>query len=442
MAVLLKDQPEGVAGFYVGQTGDRLYLASLPGSGDPDDPFADATVDRVLEIPRDQVLRLAVRRPTEVGADAPGRDQARTLLAELAPAEEAETPRARKDPVGTFAPLVHLEAREKYWPISVGEFLANSTLYWAHRRGCWWSVAHAEHVRRLAEQAADVTPHADPARLGDRDPYEHHPATGAQCGSDAARKAVPATAYTRPFEGGRAKGVPRGEGFFLDLDDRRRHGGGRRTRVGAQLTFTGVPVYFEEHKEGKGLRRITYWFFYAYSLSPGPEVVVSHFAHEGDWERISVLLKRAKGLYTPVSVRYHIHNGHRDVPWSAVRAVAAAPGRRQTHPLVYAARNSHASYPRAGDFEERLVFGNRRVSADDHAAACPDCPQWRTWQMLRDALKQPWYGFGGAWGAAGPNSQQTGPLGPSTRKSEFPVVTTEQRKAARGLKTGQRAPRR
>jgi hypothetical protein len=85
---------------------------------------------------------------------------------------------------------------------------------------------------------------------------------------------------------------------------------------------------------------------------------------------------------------------------------------------VFSARGSHASYWRAGSYENLFsVAGRPRFAVHDSAIACPDCPQWRAWEFLLDARVQPWYGFGGAWGAPGGMGGTTGPLGPSPFKT-------------------------
>jgi hypothetical protein len=43
---------------------------------------------------------------------------------------------------------------------------------------------------------------------------------------------------------------------------------------------------------------------------------------------------------------------------------------------------------------------------------------WRTWQLLTDAQQEPWYGYGGAWGAVGTRPGTIGPLGPSAYKTK------------------------
>ncbi|HWC26815.1 MAG TPA: hypothetical protein VG474_09540, partial [Solirubrobacteraceae bacterium] len=249
-----------------------------------------------------------------------------------------------------------------------------------------------------------------------------HRAVAGRC-ADARGPEHLATQITRPFEQtGRPRSVPEREGFYLNVDDEVRNGRPRKEKEGSQEFVERVPAYYERHPEpGKPQReRITYWFFYGLSQPPGPEGVLRHFRHEGDWERISVLLERSPGrhAYTPISVRYHFHEENRDVPWHAVRRVVAEEGGEPTHPVVYVAKESHASHPRAGDFlEARRIAGNRRVTARDQAIACPACPQWRTWNDLKSATSAPWYGFGGAWGSIGSQGGTTGPLGPSPRKT-------------------------
>lgn len=439
IALLLKND-RGVSGFYVGQTEERLYIATLPGTGEATDPFADAPVDRVIGIPRDELLRSAIRGPTGLGSGAAGRDHAQDLLFELrirySPGETPAPPRTA-DPVGRFAPLVHLHAREQFWPTSVGAFLAASTLYFKHAECSEYSLVKEEHVEKLAARPEQVEPRVDPRRLGKEDPYSHAP-TDSGC-VDADEPVVKATDITRPYEPRRARGLPAGDGFFLDVAESARHGSGLRRKAGAQRYFEQVPSYFEVNSEGTDRRRITYWLFYAYSLPPGPDEVLRYFAHEGDWERLSVLVRRVDdGLWEPESVRYHFHEENRDVPWNAVRVAGDEIHRRATHPVAYVARNSHATYPRAGEYEEEIrVADGRIVSASDSAMACPDCPQWRTWHMLRDAKRQPWYGFGGAWGKPGPDSSRTGPLGPSKRKSLVePAPTLEDLRARRQIETG------
>lgn len=436
-AVLLKDA-RGLSGFHVASTTDHIYVASLGGEGDPTDAFADATIDRVIEIPRDEVVRRAVRQPTKIGANSGGRDEAQTLLLDLRSRYMPRTipaPLSTTDPVADLAPLVHLHTDERYWPMSAAQFLRNSTLYWNHSKRCpEWRAVDDKHVRTVSANPERVAPTVDPERLGetaqrekqDVVPYTHAP-SGVSC-RDNERPVVRTTDISRPFlSGARMAGLPAAEGFFLDAASSVFKGMRRLRKNGSQVFYSGVPVYFEQNPEDKGRKRITYWLFYGYSLPSGPEPLLKNFAHEGDWERMSVLVTRvqnektAKPKWKPVSARYHFHGEDRDVPWADVRLAAdeaqVEDGRPATHPVAYVARNSHATYPRPGRYEQHKRLGNRTVSAPDEAIACADCPQWRSWKMLRNAKRQYWYGFGGAWGVVGPDGARTGPLGPSQRKS-------------------------
>ena len=137
-AVLLKDG-RWLSGFYVGQTNDRIYLAPLPGSGDPGDPFADADVDRVVEISRETgSIRLALqvairnqRRGRRVGT------RHSRLLEDLLDTRATEPHEVRQHrrslPSILWRPLLPLfisirASRPGRW--SADYFLRNSALVW------------------------------------------------------------------------------------------------------------------------------------------------------------------------------------------------------------------------------------------------------------------------------------------------------------------------
>lgn len=449
VALLLDGRPQSIAGFYVGQTGDRVYVAPLPGNGDPADPFADAEIDRIAEIRRDKVLGLVLGAPAGIRSDEPGREQAQSLLADLRaaiadPDDAAMTAVTTTDPVAAFAPLVNLHVRERFWPMSAEDFLERSWLTWAHDGCPDWLPGAGEHVPR-ASARDDLLGRFERERLAGPQAYAHAPA-GARCEDRARARPVPAGAHTRPYDaGGRPEDVGAREGWVLDLDDDARTPEAEIRDEGPQRVLHDVPAYYEVHPPldaGTPQVRITYWLFYGVSQPPGPSSATRFLVHEGDWERVSVLLRRgATGDdYVPVSVRYHAHDGSRDVAWRAVRRTAAPGASEATHPLVYSARGSHASYWRSGSYENVFEAGGRRQFAvRDTAIACPDCPQWLTWDQLVDARAQPWYGFGGAWGQLGDITGTTGPLGPSSYKlggaSPSPASTV-QRAGAPSAATG------
>lgn len=426
VAVLLEGKPTGVSGFYVGQTSDRLYLAPLPGSGDPGDPFADAKIDRIVAIDRSKILQMALRAPSGTDDDEEGRDQAQTLLEDLRVlVAEGASPGPEKittaHPVTAFAPLVHLHSHEDLWPMSVDDFLKRSWLAWRHD-GCDDWVITGNHLRRPATDAA-ARGRFDVRRLAGPRAYTHR-AADARCRH--AGPAIGAAEHTRPGDKSRRPpGLSPNEGFYLDLADSARRGTKFVRKEGPQVVFHRVPVYYEcagcDNPEGQELR-ITYWFFYGLSRPPGATAATKHLVHEGDWERISVLIQRGEkeAEYVPQSVRYHSHDESRDVPWTAVKRVGTHGADALTHPVAFSARGSHASYPRSGDYENvlRSAGGRRLLTVFDDAFACSSCPQWRTWEKLLDARAQHWYGFGGAWGSVTSGGKFNGPLGPSEYKTD------------------------
>ncbi len=421
---VVTDSDYTVSGFFVGQTSERYYVAPLPGGGRRDYAFADARVDRILEIPRDTIRRTALRAPVGIEPDEAGREQAAALLAELQ-AEGVEPPRPEpiqtKQPVTTFAPLVHLHAREELWPMSAERFLDHAWLLWAHEKCLHWDPVSR---RAVDKPPADSKGRFVRGRLSGGDAYRHAPASTCDPGHPAA-PAFSAGDHTRPYDlKDRDPALPAKEGWYLDLDDPERFGEQRLDQEGAQTVLAGVPVYYEMHDEKIKARegiRITYWLFYGLSRPPGPESVLNHFRHEGDWERISVLLQtdpKDPNRYLPVSARYHSHDEQRDIPWTALNLVATPEETVQSHPVVFSARGSHASFARAGKYATPFRTGDRELLiVEDDAIACPRCPQWRTWEDLKDASAQPWYGFGGSWGDFGSMTGTTGPLGPSRYKT-------------------------
>ena len=159
---------------------------------------------------------------------------------------------------------------------------------------------------------------------------------------------------------------------------------GSRSRSPIQRLYVGTPAYVDRSTE-KTRRGITYWLFYAYSVTAG-----QFGPHEGDWERVTVCLDEFE---RPTKVIYHQHGTHETRPWTWAPKLG-------THPIVYSAKGSHASYPVAG----------RRDTTQDLA---DEGDVWPTWTTLENVLDQPWYGFRGHWGERG---SPTGPSEASGRR--------------------------
>lgn len=290
----------------------------------------------------------------------------------IGPAPRAEAARARRpltiqEATSRYAPLVFLAPGETHRPSDASNYIHNSRLRWSHDSG------------QPDDEIADKG-HVDENRLGDggySDQVEN--ILGIKHGAH-----IRSNQDVRPKDG---KGDGGDEGFFLDLDNAHHESTG---------PGTNMPVYYEA-VDG---HYITYWFFYAYNAGPAPGGLDNH---EGDWERISVKLNRQNRA---TAVAYYQHKGHEEKRWRDVP-------KQGSHPLVFSAKGSHASYASPGAKDLGVPFG----AVKDHAGRGA---QWKTWQHLKNARAQGWYGYGGAWGEVGNYADTTGPQGPSRYKPPAP----------------------
>lgn len=279
------------------------------------------------------------------------------------------------EPLRTFAPLVELAAGERYPPVSARWFIDRSLLAVAAQEPCrGYVIAVGRTLPELRTEVTDWIFHED---LGDLPGYYRNPYDD-RCEPDFDRRFY-TTDLTRPHAPGpRPEGLRDGEGFFLDLVDR------RRIRPDAEPA-----LYAERRDDGDGGVRISYWMLFPMNAPPGRP----RATHEGDWERIDVLLSdEGDRHYVPEAVRL-FPNGPgdgqpRELPWEDVAR------RDGTHPMIRLARGDHAA---------------AAIAPGD---ACASCRAWRAWESVADARGEPWYGFGGAWGEPGPTDATTGPLGP------------------------------
>jgi hypothetical protein len=202
--------------------------------------------------------------------------------------------------------------------------------------------------------------------------------------------------------------------------------------------------YYHVVPGDQGRVSVDYWWFYSRNPSPvagdvfcGPGFRTPPFTcqeHAGDWEGLTVLLEpcqtesetciEAGGvLREPVAVRHAQHNRVPEYPWSEleerwrnlprptsptlapvwdefVLRTAAAHG---PHPLVFVARNSHASYPgpcfreckqEGADLPEARFDGGQPWT---HNAECDGCLK----PLPVTAAGEPalWNAFSGPWGA-------------------------------------------
>lgn len=238
-----------------------------------------------------------------------------------------------------------------------------------------------------------------------------------------------ATDYTRPYDSGRASGLNRDEGFYLDLNpDRGAVGGMPFTKDAGSHEFrTRAPIYYDDGQlfTGGGSvgqpRRayISYWFFYAYNQAPPFRLL---FDHEGDWENMSLLFEKSPDsyLWTLEAVSYSAHGAPKgsDASCSATVYVSeplSCPAPRTTWAglprlVGFVAKGDHATYASPGAHRVR-------GPVNDHTSSLGSGFSWPTWQNLQPLESQGWAGFCGAWGdVASPiapfGKDSTGPLGP------------------------------
>lgn len=305
-----------------------------------------------------------------------------------------------QDPVTCYAPLVKLHPLETHFPLGVRAFLANSKLKWAHDQGCpdrtlanegeidFLALGHGGYTRQQANRFCVET--------------------GAFYASDQ---------LTRPSQKSsnqlvKPAGLSINEGFFLDLNNDLRHGlPPLNHKVLAPVTYSYDPG-----------NHVTYWFMYGFNPGPaglGP-ITRRVDRHEGEWERITVRLNPDN---TARQVEYFQHECPAE-PYLWQEMVENQYLEERTHPVVYAANGSHASFPEVLSIGlDGACAGQKPLQGvGDHTLE--GGPAWETWNVpLIDAAAEPWYGprnadgphrgFGGAWGeVATTTGINTGPLGP------------------------------
>ena len=318
-----------------------------------------------------------------------------------------------------YAPLVFLHSDEKYWPTNPSKYIANSGLSWSHAGKCIDAPVAPLHG-------------IDMSRLGSNStsPYSHRAILPRSSGGKCVHSNISFMAddHTRPYDKGRTahnsfldqNPFYEREGFYLDLNEEKDirdelRAGTPSTAMDPKV-YKGSTVYYEYVPR----HFIAYWFFYAYDnyTADGRR---SLQAHEGDWEHITIRLNCDN---KPEEVAYFRHSSSDTEikTWGAVRK------RGGTHPIVFSAKGSHGSYPDTGP--QPLVFpiGLPFILYD---YTNDDGRRWSTWTSLEEVKRQPWYGYGGAWGEVGDDHRlfgvgvsggdYTGPLGPSKYKDPKPA---------------------
>lgn len=329
----------------------------------------------------------------------------------------ADVPAVKTErPAVTFAPLLRLHARERWWPLAADEFIGYSTFNWSNAPCFNADVTLAIGGPRRRLRMDEPEPIVDPRRLGGRmaAPYRARPLR-ADCVRGRPVRYASDDAVA-PYARRRAAGLRPGEGFFLDLLTDKLDGDPEIDRASTPPRLAGVPVYFARRRVTEGGRpavRIDYWTLYGLEF-PLPESAGDYVEHEGDWERVSVLLRPGArpGRYRPLALELVAAGRVRRVPWTDVELDRSA-GDGIGHPVVYVARGSHGAYPSPGVRGWRRDYRGRTLRFEDESSPCPACVEWPAWRSLRPLHAEPWYGYGGGWGVIGRDRWTTGPGGPA-----------------------------
>ena len=187
--------------------------------------------------------------------------------------------------------------------------------------------------------------------------------------------------------------------FFLQPSDTATHNGS------SNPADWRVYAHVKPSTQVTGGVDIQYWFFYAYDFtSVGAN-------HEADWEHVTITADAAGNFAT---AWYAQHDG------GTRYAAAALTWMGGTHPVVYSAVGTHASYPSAGSFfvSESGLYDYTYDGG----------PQWDAGANLINVGEkgyplggQRFIQYGGRWGEIGNFSFTTGPITPSYQ----PTWTTQ-----------------
>jgi V8-like Glu-specific endopeptidase len=365
--------------------------------------------------------------------DKPGRAATPTVSANLVSQAErvdADERGSRVGPVGAVsipqmvavnAPIIRLHPKEDYPPVRLDDWLSLAKLYWyegAEREVAFAGSAgelfaqgsagagYAFNGRRISELTRpwdSLRPSTDRGESGfalvtEADPKQaSSPAKGpVQVFYEYVEDRY--VTYWLFFPWSTVpRGIP-GRDFFdrlgLEAYDPGEEAQVAEAGVALQETYPGLveaarpPTSLEGLSPGDLVRYVHAWF--------GPRWPV---LHEGDWEGFAVQLG----------------SGKRHAAFFQHGAPQIRELREGERPVVNVALGSHASYPDLDPDSEGSPLIKRFETLDEGEEIEFE---------LVDVRSRPWYGFGGAWGAVGKISDETGPLGPGERKGPRPFAAT------------------
>lgn len=315
----------------------------------------------------------------------------------------------------TYAPIMRFSRGERFFPMSVQDFMSYSALYVKGQ-----STPLAPHGQVTLD---DIT-----ARFNAQDVFLRSVPTGPIYGADVVKdwgihalrliyewgrhplvtwtEEMARSAYdwfsdktraaTQRFWwnslllpqaladklGGRRRELPR---FKLPPTVREAAIQNYETSQGPNRNYT---YYYRMAQLGEYLS-LQYWLFYAYNDWAGGYGGFND--HEGDWEGLHIFFKLAANkqpIEPPAYVCYLGHESRMTKPWDHPEVEKIG-----THPVVYVAAGSHASYPQSRQYPLMALYNLIDYATGDSFTL--DHHDWRSRIQIDDA---PWLAYRGSWG--------------------------------------------
>jgi hypothetical protein len=174
--------------------------------------------------------------------------------------------------------------------------------------------------------------------------------------------------------------------FELPPDVRKSAIEGYQSSQGRERNYT----YYYRMMRESGYLDLQYWFFYAYNDWAGGYGGFND--HEGDWEGFHVFFKLDGGnrpIEPPAYVCYLGHHSRITKPWDHPEVEKVG-----THPVIYVAAGSHASYPQARQYPLMALYNLIDYATGE--ALTLDHDRWRSRVNLETV---PWLSaYLGSWG--------------------------------------------
>lgn len=190
-----------------------------------------------------------------------------------------------------------------------------------------------------------------------------------------------------------------------------------------------TPIYWIESEspwikqfqktQGTTWRLIEYWYFTPYNDTT---VWFNIGDHNADWEGIAVLVKtNEKNEHIPIAIYMAQHKTGtwycaNDVEWTKIET--------QTHPKVYSAKNTHATYNKPGSQNHGLIITDHTNTGHT----------WQTWKNTAPLQTQLFYDYQDKWGANTWFPWNNAPRGPHAQKKFYPRDTSP-KQIAQSIKT-------